>query len=214
MLREFTGHTLLVGCLAFLPDGRLVSGSPDGTLWLWDVERGRGRRLASDLGRVRALAVAPEGRDVVCRSAAEGSAGDASCEVSVWDGDSGTLRERLPRCSDVVAVAHRFPFRSRCHETTGETVIEEAGSGTAVAWFPTPLRLLTPHPTLERLLWAGAAGNHLYLLELLRRSRRPLWRNIPWPTSSATRAEGVRKIGCRHRACSSARRTACTRTGI
>lgn len=163
LLRVFDGQTLLVRCLGFLPDGRLASGSPDGTVWLWDVEGGTGRRLAFGLGRVRDLAVSADGREIACAADVPGT------QTQVWETEGGTLRATLPGCGDVRAVAGHFPFRSRIHEPDSETVIEEAKTGTAVAWFPVALRLLTPHPDPGRRLWAGVAGQHLFLIELRRR---------------------------------------------
>src|SRR5437764_9901566 len=43
------GHTAVVHDLAFMPDGRsLLSGSEDGTLRVWDVERGQCARVIQD----------------------------------------------------------------------------------------------------------------------------------------------------------------------
>ena len=39
-LARLEGHGALVGALAVLPDGRLASGSDDGTIRLWDATTG------------------------------------------------------------------------------------------------------------------------------------------------------------------------------
>jgi len=60
------------------------------------------------------------------------------------------------------AITAGLPFRVL---TRGlETVIEEAATGRPVAWFPYALKHIATHPS--GLLWAGAAGSHLYLLRL------------------------------------------------
>lgn len=47
VIRELTGHTGWVWSLARLPEERLVSGSDDGTVRVWDVERGVCSRAAA-----------------------------------------------------------------------------------------------------------------------------------------------------------------------
>src|SRR5262249_33798769 len=39
LVRNFRGHIGLVGSVAFSPDGRLVSGSRDKTVKVWDVSQ-------------------------------------------------------------------------------------------------------------------------------------------------------------------------------
>jgi WD40 repeat protein len=156
--RELAGHKLLVSCLAFHPDGvRLASGSPDGTVRLWDQGTGEGACLGTDLGRVRDVAFSPEGRQVV--------AGTRERTVYVWSTDTGMLQATCHGCDDVRAVAGGFAYRGRVEATDNETVIEAIGAG-PVARFPTALQGLIPHPDPRRRVWAGAAGNHLCLLEL------------------------------------------------
>lgn len=63
-LRTFTGHTGRVTGVAFFPDGkRLVSGSADGTLRLWDVQTGQ------EVGQIKVFnrevtSVATDGTDI------------------------------------------------------------------------------------------------------------------------------------------------------
>jgi WD40 repeat protein len=53
-----------VTCVAFAPDGRrLLSGSDDETLRLWDAESGQEvRAFTGHQGRVTSVAFAPDGR--------------------------------------------------------------------------------------------------------------------------------------------------------
>ncbi|MBN2194598.1 MAG: caspase family protein [Polyangiaceae bacterium] len=77
------GHWDEVSCLAFSPDGRrLVSGSKDRTLLVWDMERGRvAARLMGHQGWVGACEFLPDGRHLV-------SAGWGG-QVFVWDVETG-----------------------------------------------------------------------------------------------------------------------------
>ena len=49
-------------------------------------------------------------------------------------------------------------------ETVLETVIERASDGQAIAWFPVALEHIATHPSGR--VWAGSAGNRLYLIRL------------------------------------------------
>jgi tetratricopeptide (TPR) repeat protein len=73
-----------VAGVAFTPDGsELVTASFDGTLKLWDVEKGKIVRVfAGHSGRVCAVAITPDGKSIV-------SGGDTT--VRIWDRASGAL---------------------------------------------------------------------------------------------------------------------------
>jgi hypothetical protein len=61
----------------------------------------------------------------------------------------------------MAAGAVAFPYRAI---ELWETAIERASDGQYVAWFPVALRDIATHPSGR--VWAGAVGNHLYLIRL------------------------------------------------
>jgi APAF-1 helical domain/WD domain, G-beta repeat len=81
--QTFTGHRGEVTALAVLPDGRVVSGSQDQTLRVWDVDSGASRVLEGHTDQVTALAVLPDGRVV---------SGSCDHTLRVWDVDSDASR--------------------------------------------------------------------------------------------------------------------------
>lgn len=90
LLRTFTGHDGSIGRIGWSPAGRLLATpSTDGTVRIWDTDSGaclrtiRGQREA-----MFAAAFDPDGRIL-----ATGSDGG----TSLWDVDSGKLRNRLAR---------------------------------------------------------------------------------------------------------------------
>lgn len=89
-----------ISALALAPDGRrIVGGSPDGMLRVWDLAVGREQAcLTGHDGGVRAVAVTPDGQQIV-------SGGDDGA-VRLWDLASGTTQARLVgHTGEVSAVA-------------------------------------------------------------------------------------------------------------
>jgi WD40 repeat protein len=89
-VRRLRGHEDGVLCLAFAPDGRrLLSGGADGTLRLWDLEKGRQLSvLRGHSGKVWSVAFTPDGHAAL-------SAGKDKV-VRLWDLERGEQRHAWP----------------------------------------------------------------------------------------------------------------------
>jgi WD40 repeat protein len=83
------GHVALISRLAFLPDGKtLVSSGHDGTIRIWDIATKRQRILLDQFqGKIRGLAISPDGKRIYSGEAALGFKGAAQ----VWDTENGKL---------------------------------------------------------------------------------------------------------------------------
>ena len=93
--RQLRGHTGAVTCAAFSANGqRLVSGSLDGTVRLWNVSTGKEiRQIPGQLGCVWDVAFLPDDHRVVC-------AGDKG--LGTWDTRSGKSVSRFAAASGPV----------------------------------------------------------------------------------------------------------------
>ena len=87
LVRTLSGHGGGVNALALTGDGRVVSGSDDGTVKVWDLNSGHEERtLSGHGGGVNALALTGDGRVV---------SGSDDGTVKVWDLNSGHEQRTL-----------------------------------------------------------------------------------------------------------------------
>jgi WD40 repeat protein len=162
-LSSLRGHQGDVQVVAWSPDNAKIAsgGSSDGTARIWDVATGRElHRLAHNDVGVWSLAWNPDGTRIYSW------AGDRT--MRTWDAAKGTCleenRESSAEFGDLVAQARgaeRHPYRA--FATKNGSVIQEAVSGRAIAWYPVDL-VLASSPSGRA--WGGGDGNDLYILGL------------------------------------------------
>ncbi|MCE9565461.1 MAG: WD40 repeat domain-containing protein [Planctomycetes bacterium] len=93
-LREYSGHSGAVTCLAVIPDGSLmVTGGEDKTVRVWEIGSGKQvRSLQGHLGRVTAVATRGDGKQIA--SASEDGA------IRMWDLSTDDEHRALSEASD------------------------------------------------------------------------------------------------------------------
>jgi WD40 repeat protein len=118
-VRELVGHTAGVQACAVTPDGRqVVSASADGTLKLWDLERGHLRRtFVGHAGPVWGCAVTGDRR--VVSASADGT-------LKLWSLDSGQVLATLASHRDEVLACAVMP--------DGQRVVSASADGTLKVW--------------------------------------------------------------------------------
>lgn len=116
---RLSGHSAWVTSVDASPHGRIISGSTDGTLILWDMITGeRLRTFKGHRGDVETVAFSPDGQTVV--------SGAIDQSVFLWDVDTGGLIQRFQ--------GHREPVRSVAFSPDGQTIVSASSDKTLIIW--------------------------------------------------------------------------------
>ncbi|KAF7363055.1 WD40 repeat-like protein [Mycena venus] len=119
VLPPFEGHTNTVRCVAFSADGeRIVSGSPDKTVRVWDSRTGAllvGPIQHDD--KLMSVAFSPDGERIV-------SGGN---DIMVWNSQTGTLMAGPFR-------GHGAPLNSVAFSPDGERIVSGSADNTICIW--------------------------------------------------------------------------------
>jgi WD40 repeat protein len=118
-LRALRGHTAGVSSIAYSPDGRrIVSGSDDGTIKVWDTERGcELRTLTGHAKAVPSIAYSPDGRRI--------ASGSWDSTVRIWDAESGRALCIIKGDGEVSSVAY---------SPDGRRIVSGSYDGTIKVW--------------------------------------------------------------------------------
>ena len=178
-LATLVGHTWIVTCAAFSPDGsRLATGSQDGTVRIWDVAR---RQLDFVLpakgGAIWSLAYSPDGALLMV-------AGNVR-QVEFWDLDKRTLAATFPgqvaalsKSGSAVVVANSSPLYWEAlgpvtvwDYRTGKKLREFNRSGRNLTFSPDGRFVAVAQSERNVEIWDVASGEVLQTLV----TRTPVW---------------------------------------
>ena len=120
LVRTITGHADEVSCVAYSQDGtRIVSGSTDNSLKLWDAATGSELlTFAGHTDWVNAVAYSPDGKYIV--------SGSTDKTLKVWDAVTG--REVL------IFTGHRRPVTSCAFSPDGHRIVSASADGVIKIW--------------------------------------------------------------------------------
>lgn len=125
-VRTLAGHVGFAWCVAFAPDGELVSGGKDGTVRCWDVAKGTCTRQWQVEGPVWAVATSPDGKHVVTGGADEPAGPTLVNEVRSWDRKTGALVRRY--------AGHGGGVTSIAYTAKGDRIATTSYDGHARVW--------------------------------------------------------------------------------
>jgi len=122
LMNIWVGHRDGVCCVAFSPDGkRVVSGSYDKTIRVWDVERGQmvSSPFEGHTAGIQCVAFSPEGKRVV--------SGSHDHSIRIWDAETGKPMTRP--CE-----GHTGGIWSVAFSPNGKYIVSGSEDGTIRIW--------------------------------------------------------------------------------
>ncbi|HWX19839.1 MAG TPA: protein kinase [Candidatus Binatia bacterium] len=151
-LATLTGHTWIVTCAAFSPDGRLLaSGSQDGTARIWDVERREAvTTLGGYAGAVWSVGFSPDSKILM----AAGHHGVNLWQTGTWQPITNYPGQiaAISKTGSLLAISESSPF---FWEPSGKVTLWDYSQGKRLLVLKRPGRALALSPDGRQLAVAG-----------------------------------------------------------
>jgi WD40 repeat protein len=165
-----------INCVVCSPKGQAIAGGyVDGTIRIWDFPSLQETNCLRGNGSVSRIAYSSDGRRIV---SAHGSELYGDLSVWLWDTEMTECLELHKASNDIsgnssflvnnLDTEHSL-FRTLIREN--ETAVFDLVAGKSIAWFPVELSNIDSNPT--HYSWAGANGNHLYVIALEGQAKGP-----------------------------------------
>jgi hypothetical protein len=169
------GRAGAVGWVAFGPDeGQVRAVGSDRAVYVWRIhDKALLSHLPATGSEGKSMAFSPDGKHAFSLSAER--------TVKVWDANGRVCLEEIPGPNASGPALGEGPVQSLEVVTDGFEMMIRSGGGQPLAWFPESLgsqakqwysALLAPAPSYQTTthpadrVWAGALGNHVYLIRL------------------------------------------------
>jgi WD40 repeat protein len=163
-LETLGGHTASIHSVAWSKNGkRVISGSDDRTVRVWDTATWKCLKILEHPGVVRCVSINPDGTRILSKS---------NTDVYIWDGETYELLKTIPGWRSIVAFS---PDGSRFINyfynsfdivdiNSYETILKvESGELQDAVWSPDGKKIATTEGPLQ--LWDAETGERISVIE-------------------------------------------------
>jgi WD40 repeat protein len=164
VLHHFSGLTMIINCLALMPDGhQVLVGGRDGVMYMWDIESGKiVRRFETAMKLVCSLALSPDGKMALT--------GSDDKYLRIWDVATGRRLNSFR--------GHSKPISSVTYSRDGRLALTGSMDKTLRLWDPRTgkeLRIFSGHSKSvlavalspdSRLAMSGSSGSTIRLWDV------------------------------------------------
>jgi WD40 repeat protein len=158
------GHTESIHSVAWSQNGkRVISGSDDRTVRVWDTETWKCLKVLEHQNVVRCVSINPDGTRILSKS---------NTEVYIWDGETYELLKKMPGGRSIVAfspdgsrfINYFYSSFDIVDINSYESMLKvDSGQLEDAAWSPDGTKIATTDGSLQ--LWDAETGERIAVIE-------------------------------------------------